>query len=136
MHDICRALVDVVSTLMGVEDAAHNLSIALTGRPTRTPRSVALCVDHAGMARKVAAARGYRELAAEVAEAEARFGIEAFRHEVLEPTLPWTPPPFSDKPNYETFGEERVARGVYTSTLRYREHVLPVVEALARHAGR
>lgn len=46
------------------------------------------------------------------------------------------PPPFSDKPYYETYGEERVALGVYTSTLRYREHVLPVVEALARHAGK
>jgi hypothetical protein len=136
MHDICRALVDVVSTLVGVVDAAHNLSIPLAGRPTPTPRSVTLCVDRVGIARKMAAARGYRELATEVAEAEARFGIEAFRHEVLEPTVPWTPPPFSDRPYYETYGEERVALGVYTSTLRYREHVLPVVEALARHAGR
>jgi hypothetical protein len=136
MHDICRALVDVVCTLIGVEDSTHNLAIPLTGRPTRTPRSVALRVDRASVARKVAAARSYRELAAEVDEAEARFGVEAFRLEVLEPTNPWTPPPFSDRPYYEAYGEKRVALGMYTSVLRYREHVLPVVEALARHAGR
>lgn len=136
MHDICRALVDVVSTLMGFEDAAHNLSIALTGRPTRTPATLALLVDSEGLARKAAAARGYPELAAEVAEVEARFGVEAFRHEFLEPTVPWTLPSYSDKPYYERYGEERVGLGVYSSVLRYREHVLPVVEALARHAGK
>jgi hypothetical protein len=136
MHDICRVLVDVVSTFVGVEDAAHNLSIALTDRPRPTPQSVVLRVDGVDIARKMAAARGYPELAAEVAEAEARFGVDVFRHEVLEPTLPWTRPSFDDKPYYERYGEQRVALGVYTSTLRYRAHVLPVVEALARHAGK
>jgi len=136
MHDVCRALVDVVSTLVGARDPARNLSIALTGPPTWTPGALALCVDRAGLARKVAAARGYPELADEVSASEARFGAEAFGYEFLAPTIPWTPPPFEGKPYYETYGEERVRLGIYASVLRYREHVRPVVEALARHAGR
>jgi hypothetical protein len=135
VHDICRAFVDLVSTLLGIQDPARNLSIRLTGRPTGTRHAVALDVDGASLARKMAAARSYPGLAAEVAEAEARFGPAAFGCEFLEPTVAWTAPPFAGTPYYETYGEERVRLGVYSSVIRYREHVRPVVEALARHAG-
>jgi hypothetical protein len=135
MHDVCRAVVDLVSTSLGIRDPARNLSIKLTGRPSGTRRALAVSLDTASLARKMAAARGYAELAAEVAEAEVRFGAGAFGCEFLEPTVAWAAPPFSGRPPYETYGEERVRRGLYPSVLRYREHVQPVVEALARHAG-
>jgi hypothetical protein len=34
------------------------------------------------------------------------------------------------KPYYEEYGEKRVAEGKYGEVIRYREHVLPLAEAL------
>ena len=40
------------------------------------------------------------------------------------------------KPFYEQHGEARVAAGVYDRVLRYRDHVVPVAEALWSHSTR
>ena len=41
-----------------------------------------------------------------------------------------------EAPSYERHGEERVAAGVYREALRFREHVLPVQDALWTHSER
>jgi hypothetical protein len=118
-----------------------------------------LHLDDAAFARKLTAARNYPELAAEVEAAlsgaasvglrahpdlAASSGInigtvadgsasgETFRVECLRPAREFgresETPPF-----YEQYGERQVAAGYYTRVLRYREHMLPLAEALQSH---
>jgi hypothetical protein len=40
----------------------------------------------------------------------------------------------SEKPFYERFGEERVTSGQYASVIRFKEHILPIMDALFGYA--
>ena len=120
MHDICRALVDVVCTLIGVEDAAHNLAIrSRAGRRGPPARWRCASTTRASPARW-RAARGYREL-----RRRGRRGRSTLRggglppREVLEPTLPWTPRPSPISPITKRTGGARGPRCVHVD-LRYR----------------
>ena len=114
-------------------------------------------LDDETFARKLSAARNYPELAAEVEAAlsgagsaglrahpdlAARSGLggggasgETFRVECLRPVPAdggagrWRDEP----PFYEHYGERQVAAGHYARVLRYREHMLPLTEALRSH---
>ena len=74
----------------------------------------------------------YREVIGEVHDALDRFGREAFAVECLRSSsasamleqFAITPPA------YESIGESRVSEGRYRDVVRYREHVLPVINAL------
>ena len=121
--------------------------------------SVWLRLDDGAFSRKLAAAfEFYPELAAEVRdglqglgqEAVADFfdleddehaatglsGMDVFRVECLRPVAPGERPFEHVKPFYEFWGEGRVAEGFYERVIRYREHVLPLADALAENAGR
>jgi hypothetical protein len=39
------------------------------------------------------------------------------------------------KPFYETWGERRQAEGKYSSVIRYKEHILPIMAAVRKRAG-
>jgi hypothetical protein len=72
-----------------------------------------------------------------VESALAANGKDAFRIECLRPVEPslycshFQKPPF-----YEHYGENQVAAGFYDRVIRYREHMLPLARALARHVER
>ena len=56
--------------------------------------------------------------------------IESFRVECLRPVTgaaDWTA---DDSPFYELYGEKLVAAGRYKTVIRYREHMLPLTEAI------
>ena len=56
--------------------------------------------------------------------------IDAFRVECLRPaakTANWTT---NESPFYELYGEKLVAAGRYEKVIRYREHMLPLAEAI------
>jgi hypothetical protein len=145
--------------------AVGNFEFPLVGRPDARPEKVGegrwLRLGDEAFARKIRAARNYPELAGEVEAAlagegstglrehpdiaartglgaSAAPGAEAFRVECLRAAAPgaagdrWlTQPPF-----YESYGERQVAAGHYARVLRYREHMLPLAEALRSHVGR
>jgi hypothetical protein len=82
--------------------------------------------------RKLHMARGYPEIAREVEETLHRFGLSPFRCEGLrriDPSAalarPSRMPPF-----YERHGLELVQAGVYSATITYRDHLLPLAQAL------
>jgi hypothetical protein len=80
-----------------------------------------------GTSRKIFAE--HEDLAAIVDESidgvsEASFGVEC-----LFPA-PDLPPPKTERPFYEIYGERLVASGVYEQAIRYREHVQPIERAL------
>lgn len=118
-----------------------------------------LYLEDAAFARKLSAARNYPELAAEVEAAlsgAASVGLrahpdlaassglnkgvvadgstsgETFRIECLRPAREFERA-CEVKPFYEQYGERQVAAGYYPRVLRYREHMLPLAEALQSH---
>lgn len=132
-HDLCRALIDeavaIIKTRTG--RAIGNYEFAVHDEP---PRDAFLCLqlDEAALERKIEAALAYREIRDEVQESLDRLGRQSFAVESLRPssaremmrqfeTIP---------PGYETMGEDRVRAGRYREVIRYREHVLPVLQAM------
>ena len=110
---------------------------------------VVIGVSYGGMVALTYAAR-YPELAAEIEEAlrSGRHpelgehfpderdaatdlkGLDVFRIECLRP-LPQGAPAFeTERPYYEIHGERQVAAGYYRDVIRYREHLLPLADAL------
>lgn len=140
-HDVCRLVVNAAVRMAGA--GASNWDFVLVGAPGECPADLrdAACfveLDDDGLGRKLEAAHGYTELAGEVEAAVGRFGVAPFRTECLRPSDPadrygWT----ADQiPFYERYGEARVAEGVYRQVLRFREHVLPLADALWNHSER
>ena len=142
-HDVCRlvinAAVRMAARSRGAPVAAYEF--ALVGAPDACapelrPRAIHLELDEQTLARKLEAARGYEELRGEVEHALRQFGLAPFRTEYLRPVDTddryggWDP---DQVPFYESYGEKRVAEGVYDCVLRFREHVQPLADALWRH---
>lgn len=143
-HDVCRLVINAAVRMASRVRGApiENLDFLLVGAPdaardARGDGSVRLPLSDDALARKLAAAHAYPELAHEVASALERFGVAPFRHESLravdlDDRLAWSS---ADRPFYERHGEARVAEGVYDRVLRFEEHVVPVAEALWRHSA-
>lgn len=141
-HDLCRVLIN--SAVRMAERAAGrkiaNFEFCLTEweqgcAATHDQRCRHFVLDDGLLERKLAAARHYAELAAEVDQAVAQRGTEYFRVECFRPVLRLQLPRPSGKPLYELWGEQRVAEGEYQAVIRFKEHVLPVAEAMLRHAS-
>ena len=72
-------------------------------------------------------------LESEVSEAITLNRMDAFRVECLRPAANRPPIQAPDyQPYYEQYGEQQVALGHYRQVIRYREHFLPLAEALWR----
>lgn len=142
-HDVCRLVINAAVRMASRARGApiENLDFVLVGAPDASPealrdRTVRLSLQDDALARKLESANAYPEMAREVAGALERFGLAPFKHELLRPVdlddrLGWTS---DEKPFYEQHGERRVAEGVYDRVLRFREHVVPVAEALWSHS--
>ncbi len=139
-HDVCRlvigAAVEMANRASG--RALDNFEFLLTGKPESRDRrqdipAIRLELDGAAFARKMAVARSYPELEAEVKEAIKFNQLDAFRVECLR-KVSNRPPVFADdhKPYYEQYGERQVLSGHYYKVIRYREHLMPLGEALWR----
>ncbi len=144
-HDVCRLVINAAVRMASRARGARiaNYDFVLVGSPDEVPeaareRVVRLSLDDDALARKLESAGAYPELAAEVEAALAKFGVAPFQRELLRPAdlddrLGW---PGDEVPFYERHGEKRVAEGVYDRVLRFREHVVPVAEALWSHSTR
>ena len=142
-HDLCRVIIDAAVRLARKmsDREIRNYDFPLTGRPDSydgraRSDAVMLELDQQTFDRKIAAARHYGELSQDVEEAFSDVGIEAFRFECLRPAGDSAADSLgSIPPLYERYGEQRVASGYYKQVLRYREHFLPLAEALSRRAS-
>lgn len=144
-HDVCRLVINAAVRLASRARVApiENLDFVLVGAPDAAAGdardgSVRLALSDEALSRKLASATAYPEMAHEVASALDRFGVAPFRHELLravdpDDRLAWRS---DEQPFYERHGERRVAEGVYDRVLRFREHVVPVAEALWSHSTR
>lgn len=98
----------------------------------KEPGGARLNVDGEALQAKLQAVRGYHELAGNVDDWLRRFGRALFAYEELVPEsidegragLKMEPP------HYELIGHQRTESGDYAQVIRYRQHVLPLVNAL------
>jgi hypothetical protein len=137
-HDICRLMIGAAVALAGRRRGKMigNFDFPLTGLPAAGGGPmITLHLKDDEFARKVTAARGYRELRDEVDQLDRQFGLEAFRQECLRPveSLNGFAGPPQLPPFYEKFGRQRVATGTYQSLLTYHRHFRPLAERLRQH---
>src|SRR6185312_14687589 len=143
-HDLCRELIDAAVALAqrGGRISIPNYGFSLTeGESSYAPSHDRDCMhlrlDSDLLRRKLQAARSYAELGGEVQSAiqnygEAYFGVECLKKNNLTAPPLWAE---SGKPHYERWGEQRKAEGKYASVIRYREHIVPIMNAIREHAG-
>ncbi len=141
-HDLCRFLIGPAVELAQYKSGRQikNFDFTLTGRPDECPadlraNAITVLLDNAAVDRKLAAARGYPELAQEVEGALRQFGKELFSVEWLRPVSnrAGMSPSAAGMPYYEKHGEKQVAAGHYARVIRLREHMLPLAQALWNH---
>lgn len=146
-HDVCRLMINAAVRMADQHRQARggvpiaNYDFVLVGAPDDIPEAmrhgaVRVSLDDEALARKLESANRYPELAGEVASALERFGTAPFQHEFLRPVdlddrFGW---PADEVPFYERYGEKRVAEGVYDRVLRFKEHVVPIADALWIHS--
>lgn len=140
-HDLCRCIVDAAVArvkFLGGRQLA-NYQFLLEGRPDDCPAhlwesAIWLHLDEQALARKKAAALDYEELKPEVELAIQHFGTGAFAVECLYPaeTRPMLELWEHEAPSYERYGRLRVKEGRYKEAICYREHILPIVEAIQK----
>lgn len=94
-------------------------------------------LDDPALERKLAAANAYSEITGDVQSALGEMGAEAFCTECLRPVgCSLTNAGLAEYPPfYERYGEKQIAAGHYERVLRYREHVAPLIEALALYVA-
>jgi hypothetical protein len=93
-------------------------------------------LDDHQLAEKIAAAKQYVELKDEVERALQLRGEAYFRTECLRRTFADEPPRYDcSKPAYETWGEQRVGKGQYQTVIRFKEHILPILNAIQDYAA-
>lgn len=120
---------------------AADVNAALSGQPFSAVKRFTepdLAAAASGELGDIARLRQYPELAAKILGLLEGVTIESFREEYLRPVdnragtdgLPEEPP------FYEAYGEKLVAAGHYQQVIRYREHLVPLAEALWNHVER
>jgi hypothetical protein len=139
VHDVCRFVIDgaVERVRKRTGRVVQNHDFVLDGKPDACPESLRsgvarLELDDEALNRKIDAAFAYRELREEVDFALGRFGRGAFGVEYLRPTMTRIMLEQFDHelPAYEQYGEIRVNEQRYDEIIRYRQHVLPVRQAI------
>lgn len=142
-HDLCRLLIDGAAALaarrLGRPVDRYEFPQYLHARAREAPEgSLRIDLDDETFAAKESATRAYSELAHEVQVLTARFTSEAFRQELLTPSLaaPGAYELPEDPPVYERYGEALAAQGRVERVIRYREHMRPLAEALGREVAR
>ena len=139
-HDLCRIVLDAAVGI-AQQSSGHRIDnfdvfLAKTPDPSspRTYRddTIRIELDDRTLADKLAAARAYAELALEVKNSLEEKGLDAFRVECLRPADRHRVEQrfLKVRPFYESYGEGQVAAGYYEKIIRYRDHLLPISEAL------
>jgi len=141
-HDICRVLVDAARVMVNrkIDKTFASYAFNLTGweqdrPPTHDAACVHLPLDDESFRQKMAVARNYLPLSADVGHAINELGEDYFRIECLRKVGLASSRPASAKPYYEIVGEQRVGSGAYARPIRYEEHVKPLMQAIGAHAG-
>ena len=145
IHDLCRSVINTAVKLANRVRPTHiaNFDFLVVGPPDSRSdepgnQEVWLCLDEVALARKLAAAKLYLELNDDVSRMTSEAGSAAFQLEALRPVVSAVRGDghIQEPPFYERYGEKQVAQGYYHRVIRYREHILPLADALENYAQR
>lgn len=143
VHDVCRLMINAALETANrtVKHSILNFEILLTTDPTDYPKSlltdaIRLNLDEDDLAKKQTAVHAYAEIAADVDRILQREGVRGIQTELLRSVSNCLAGDgvITEPPYYEIHGEKQVAAGYYEHVLRYREHVLPIAQALRHYS--
>ena len=135
VHDICRLIINAaVKKVCHMGYGLANFDVSLAYQHDHAQKSTADIVSIAAseqmLAEKLQVARDYSELAVDVNRIIAQEGVTSLGIEYLRPVNENSYQVSQERPYYEVYGERQVAAGHYRQVIRYRDHVLPIGEAL------
>ena len=133
LHDLCQAVGSaVVARLAGDAPPMFLVSPATAGAIGTA--AIEWTLDAEATRRKHRAVSAYTPLAQEAAQLLAEAPGALHTERLLVPTFDW---PENWTPEWEAFGRKRVSEGRFTAPITWRDHVLPIANALlGRDAGR
>jgi hypothetical protein len=137
VHDLCRLIAGAATEI--ADSGVRQYEYAVVDRPDSFDPAGAdvlhLDLDDVTFAAKMETTRRFAPVLPDVEELLTRHGPEAYRHEVFRRVIDWTDLG-TGVPEYERFGEMRVAAGRYARVIRKKEHIVPLRDALSVFAGK
>jgi hypothetical protein len=135
VHDLCRLIAGAAIEIADAGVKQYEYAV-VNGPDSLDPAGddLHLDLDDVTFEAKIEAARRFAAFLPDVDEMLSRHGHDAYRHETLRRVIDWTDLG-SGVPEYERFGETRVAAGHYRRVIRKEEHILPLRDALRAFAG-
>jgi len=145
-HDLCRILIGAAIEMAerSIGDTVVTYEFPMYGYFGSRPREkqgdpIVFQLDATSFEWKLKAARSIPDpsLQREIDQMIEERGQDAFKVEYLFPVdRRWgRHDPESSPPHYEVHGEKLVEQGEYDRAIRYRDHVLPIVDALSDAVG-
>lgn len=134
VHDVCRLMIDAaVRRALSRNHAIKNYDFLVAEGVAGHPSTevVAIDLDAQTLSQKLRSVYTYHELDRDVATIVGSEGLASFTPEQLRRVVDDSGSyRFAEPPSYEMHGEKQVAAGYYDRVLRYRQHMLPLAEAL------
>jgi hypothetical protein len=134
VHDVCRLLINrAVRIARAQNHSIENYDVVLTDgvADLQAADDVTINLDAQTFSLKINTASNYPAIAADFAAIVEKEGLASLKTEHLRRVLDDSGSyRFVSRPSYELHGEKQVAAGYYEQVLRYREHMLPLAEAL------
>jgi len=135
-HDLCAVIATLAAACAQVDARVRIQRYDYAVTQAATGNGIVLELDEADVERKIAAAYRFENLTNDVNELLANVGRDEIAREVIRPIdASIALPALSRKPHYEIRGEERVLAGRYRTVLRYEQHFVRFVDALAAAVG-
>ena len=145
IHDLCRSVINTAVELANRSrtNRIANYDFLVVGLPDlksdeSRAEEIWLRLDEVALDRKLQAAKSYLEIKDDVAKMISEAGSASFQFEALRPVMSAvsTDVLVQEPPFYERYGEKQVSEGYYHRVIRYREHILPIVDALQNYTQR
>jgi AcrR family transcriptional regulator len=134
VHDVCRLMIDAaVRCARSRNHAIENYDVLVADGVTDDSRTdvVTIDLDAHSLSQKLRSVYDYHEIDRDVATIVEEEGLASFTPEQVRRVVDDSGSyQLVDPPSYELHGEKQVAAGYYDRVLRYRQHMLPLAEAL------
>jgi hypothetical protein len=136
VHDLCKLIAGAAIEIADADVKQYEYAV-VNGSDSFDPirGDMRLDLDEVTFEAKIEAARRLGAILPDVDELLSRHGRDAYRHETFRRVIDWTDLG-SGVPEYERFGETRVAAGRYRNVIRKKDHILPLRDALRAFTGK
>jgi hypothetical protein len=132
LHDLSQAIAGAVVARIARDSETPKFLVSPATASAMGTRSIAWNIEHEAARRKQLAISANTPLAEEVARLLAEVPDVLYTEQLLVPTFDW---PENWTPEWEAFGRKRVKEGRFTAPITYRDHVLPIANALLGRDG-